>query len=599
MGAEKATDVSDFEDEDDLDEEPGEVIESAPPQKVGEERELNNSRLKKKLLKRGHGWETPEFNDEVTVHYVGTLLDGTKFDSTRDRGEPVTFTVGQAQVAAGLDHGIITMKMGEVALFTLPAESSNEVGNSGSIPPNSVVQFEVELISWIKVVDVCKDGGIIKKIMEKGNRNERPCDLDEVLVKYRVTLIDGITVAETSEEGFEFRMDDGHLFPGLPKVIMTMERGEKAKLIVQPQYAFGEKGGEAESRLDSIPPNSVLHVDIELVSFKPVINVTGDSKVLKKILREGEGSVTANEGAIVTISYVAKVEDGPIFEKKGIDETKPLEFITDEEQVIVGLDRAVATMKKGEKAIVSIHPDYAFGSIEARFDLATVPPGSSVVYEVDMVDFIKEKGPWELNNSEKIEAAGKKKEEGNLLFKNGKFQRAGKKYDKAVDYVSEDGSFGDDEQKLAKALRVSCWLNGAACSLKLDNFSEAIKLCSQVLDVEFRNVKALYRRAQACIETGDYILADVDIKQALEADPQNREVKQLQRKLKQLQLESDKRDAKLYANMFAHKEKDSPVVTKRLKVEKSNDERKDEEVTRMEEDKVADSAAPPDDVIND
>ncbi|XP_028796740.1 peptidyl-prolyl cis-trans isomerase FKBP62-like [Neltuma alba] len=599
MVAEKATDVSDFEDEDDLDEEPGEVIESAPPQKVGEVRELNNSRLKKKLLKCGRGWETPEFNDEVTVHYVGTLLDGTKFDSTRDRGEPVRFTVGQAQVAAGLDHGIITMKMGEVALFTLPAESSNEVGNSGSIPPNSVVQFEVELISWIKVVDVCKDGGIIKKIMEKGNRNERPCDLDEVLVKYRVTLIDGTTVAETSEEGFEFRMDDGHLFPGLPKVIMTMERGEKAKLIVQPQYAFGDKGGEAESRLDSIPPNSVLHVDIELVSFKPVINVTGDSKVLKKILREGEGSLTANEGAIVTISYVAKVEDGPIFEKKGIDETKPLEFITDEEQVIVGLDRAVATMKKGEKAIVSIHPDYAFGSIEARFDLATVPPGSSVVYEVDMVDFIKEKAPWELNSSEKIEAAGKKKEEGNLLFKNGKYQRAGKKYDKAVDYVSEDGSFGDDEQKLAKALRVSCWLNGAACSLKLDNFSEAIKLCSQVLDVEFRNVKALYRRAQACIETGDYILADVDIKQALEADPQNREVKQLQRKLKQLQLESDKRDAKLYANMFAHKEKDSPVVTKRLKVEKSNDERKDEEVTRMEEDKVADSAAPPDDVIND
>lgn len=599
MVAEKATDLSDFEDEDDLDEEPGEAIESAPPQKVGEERELNNSRLKKKLLKPGRGWETPDYNDEVTVHYVGTSLDGTKFDSTRDRGEPVTFTVGQAHVVAGLDHGIITMKMGEVALFTLPAESGNEAGNSSSIPPNSIVQFEVELISWIKVVDVYKDGGIIKKIMEKGNRNERPSDLDEVLVKYQVTLIDGNTVAETPEEGFEFHVKDGHLFPGLPKVIMTMEIGEKATLIVQPQYAFGEKGGEAGSRLHSIPPNSVLHVNVELVSFKPVINVTGDSKVLKKILREGEGSLTANEGAIVTISYVAKVEDGTIFEKKGIDETKPLEFITDEEQVISGLDRAVATMKKGEKAIISIHPDYAFGNAEARFDLATVPPGSNVVYEVDMMDFIKEKAPWELNNSEKIEAAGKKKEEGNLLFKNGKYQRAGKKYDKAVDYVSEDESFRDDEQKLAKALRVSCWLNGAACRLKLDNFSEAVKLCSQVLDVEFRNVKALYRRAQAYIETGDYILADVDINRALDADPQNREVKLLQRKLKRLELETDRRDAKFYGNMFAHKEEDSFVATKRLKVEKSKEERKDEEVVRVEVDKVTDNAASPDgDVIN-
>ena len=79
-------------------------------------------------------------------------------------------------MAAGLDHGIITMRKGEVALFTLPAELGVSSPNS-----NLVRQFEVELISWITVVDVCKDGGIIKKIMEKGTGNERPHDLDEVL----------------------------------------------------------------------------------------------------------------------------------------------------------------------------------------------------------------------------------------------------------------------------------------------------------------------------------------------------------------------------------------------------------------------------------
>lgn len=71
---------------------------------------------------------------------------------------------------AVLDHGIITMKKGEVALFKVPDDDST-----------SVMQFEVELISWIKVVDVFKDGGIIKKIMEAGSGNERPSDLDEVL----------------------------------------------------------------------------------------------------------------------------------------------------------------------------------------------------------------------------------------------------------------------------------------------------------------------------------------------------------------------------------------------------------------------------------
>ncbi|KAL6995330.1 peptidylprolyl isomerase, partial [Sarracenia purpurea var. burkii] len=66
MVIEKASNVRDIEDDDELDEEPGEVIESAPPLKVGEEREINSSGLKKKLLKRGLGWDTPEFGDEVT-----------------------------------------------------------------------------------------------------------------------------------------------------------------------------------------------------------------------------------------------------------------------------------------------------------------------------------------------------------------------------------------------------------------------------------------------------------------------------------------------------------------------------------------------------
>lgn len=64
--------------------------------------------------------------------------------------------------------------------------------------------------------------------------------------------------------------------------------------------AFGEKGREAGSGFRSIPPDSMLYINIELVSFKPVINVTGDFTVIKKIFKEGEGAFTANEGANVT-----------------------------------------------------------------------------------------------------------------------------------------------------------------------------------------------------------------------------------------------------------------------------------------------------------
>ena len=65
MAIESKANVS-LEDDEELDEEPGEAIESAPPLKVGEEREISNSGLKKKLIKRGVGWETPEFGYEVT-----------------------------------------------------------------------------------------------------------------------------------------------------------------------------------------------------------------------------------------------------------------------------------------------------------------------------------------------------------------------------------------------------------------------------------------------------------------------------------------------------------------------------------------------------
>ncbi|XP_059634219.1 peptidyl-prolyl cis-trans isomerase FKBP62-like isoform X3 [Cornus florida] len=519
------------------------------------------------------------------LHYVGTLLDGTKFDSTRDRDKPFLFKLGCGQLVAGLDHGIITMKRGETALFTLPPELGYGARGTDGVPPNSFVQFEAELLSWITVVDVCKDGGIIKKIMEKGEQPGQPGDLDEVLVKYQVMLVDGAVVARTPEEGVHFYVKDGHFCPALPKAIKTMRRGEKVNLTVQPQYAFGEWGRDFNNEFPSVPPSSVLSIDLELVSFNPVTDITGDSKVFKKILKEGEGALTANEGATVTIKFTAMLEDGTVFEREGFNGKGPLEFITDEEQVIAGLDQAVATMKKGERAILTIDPEYGFGSIEAKCDLALVPPCSTIVYEVEMLDFMKEKAPWEMSHQERIEAAQRMKEGGNILFKNGKYQRAGKKYDKAADYVDDDGSFGDADQKLVKALRVSCWLNGAACGLKVNDFQGVIKLCSKVLDIELYNAKALYRRAQAYMETADLHLAELDITKALEADPHNRyvEVKLIQKKLKLLQVESDKRDAKLYANMFAHMTKDSSVATK--KVEKVEDNKRDEDVMAMETEK--------------
>lgn len=78
MAITRATYLSECAVEDDSDEEPGEEIDSAPPQEVGEERELNSSGLKKRLLKLGHGWETPDINDEVTGTHLSNILVSTE-----------------------------------------------------------------------------------------------------------------------------------------------------------------------------------------------------------------------------------------------------------------------------------------------------------------------------------------------------------------------------------------------------------------------------------------------------------------------------------------------------------------------------------------
>ncbi len=98
------------------------------------------------ILESGDGPEAKS-GDTVTVDYQGMLEDGTKFDSSIDRGEPFVFTLGAGQVIQGWDIGIEGMKIGETRKLVIPSELAyGEQGTGASIPPNAVLIFEVKLL---------------------------------------------------------------------------------------------------------------------------------------------------------------------------------------------------------------------------------------------------------------------------------------------------------------------------------------------------------------------------------------------------------------------------------------------------------------------
>jgi FKBP-type peptidyl-prolyl cis-trans isomerase len=102
--------------------------------------------LKIEVLKEGTGTQATT-GDAVSVHYVGTLTNGTKFDSSRDRELPLNFTLGAQTVIPGWEQGILGMRVGEIRKLTIPYNLAyGETGVGTVIPPKATLIFEVEML---------------------------------------------------------------------------------------------------------------------------------------------------------------------------------------------------------------------------------------------------------------------------------------------------------------------------------------------------------------------------------------------------------------------------------------------------------------------
>jgi len=115
---------------------------------VAKDANTTDSGLKYIMLEDGKG-KSPVAGQNVSVHYSGYLLDGTKFDSSYDRGEPITFPLGQGRVIKGWDEGISLLKIGGKAKLIIPPDLAYGDRAIGPIPANSILMFEVELVDIV------------------------------------------------------------------------------------------------------------------------------------------------------------------------------------------------------------------------------------------------------------------------------------------------------------------------------------------------------------------------------------------------------------------------------------------------------------------
>jgi len=102
----------------------------------------------KEVIREGDGATFPKKGDKLVMHYKGTLAaDGSKFDSSYDRGKPFSFHIGKGEVIKGWDEGVMKMSLGEKAVLNISSDFGyGEQGAADVIPPNADLKFEVELL---------------------------------------------------------------------------------------------------------------------------------------------------------------------------------------------------------------------------------------------------------------------------------------------------------------------------------------------------------------------------------------------------------------------------------------------------------------------
>ena len=270
---------------------------SEPPKKTeqvnseskdSKSQDIDTTKFSVSIYQEGEG-PTVTSGTRVKAHYTGTLLDGTKFDSSRDRGQPLDFVIGVGQVIKCWDDGFLQMKKGSKAIFNCPSDVAYGKRAMGPIPADATLQFDVELVDFEsseppkkaekeeseqekddqklnaldeKVGELIDKTKFSVKIYQEG---EGPTVTSGTKVKahYTGTLLDGTKFDSSLDRGqpLDFAVGTGRVIKCWDDGFLQMKKGSKAIFTCPPEIAYGSRAR------GKIPANATLQFDVELVDF--------------------------------------------------------------------------------------------------------------------------------------------------------------------------------------------------------------------------------------------------------------------------------------------------------------------------------------------
>jgi FK506-binding protein 4/5 len=226
------------------------------------------SGLKYSVLVPGKEGKHPKMGESVKVHYTGWLTDGTKFDSSRDRGAPTEFMVGQ--VIPGWNEALQLMTTGARWKLTIPAKLAyGESGSPPKIPANATLIFDVELLAFRSMPDFHAPDPAVQKKTASGLKYEvlaegagdPPGANDAVELKFAFWTTKGglCDCTEKAGQTVKARAEDLAL-PFMKEAIGLLRPGARLRFEVPPELCFGDKPMSAE-----LPANSPTIWELELV----------------------------------------------------------------------------------------------------------------------------------------------------------------------------------------------------------------------------------------------------------------------------------------------------------------------------------------------